>query len=53
VLFNAGVQVPVTPFVDVVGSAESGEPKQIAGTASKVGVIAGLTLMVNVVGLAH
>ena len=39
VLFSAGVQLPVMPFSDVVGSAVSVAPEQIADTGSKVGVI--------------
>ncbi len=53
VLFNAGDQVPVIPFVDVVGNAFNVEPVQIADTALKVGVTLGLTVMVNVVVVAH
>ena len=53
VLFNAGVQVPVIPFSDVVGSADSVAPEQIAATGLKVGVMFGLTVMVNVAVVAH
>ena len=41
------------PFVDVVGNAESEPPEQIAGTALKVGVMFGLTVIVNVAMVAH
>ena len=52
-MFNAGVQLPVIPFSDVVGSAVSVAPEQIAATGLKVGVIFGLTVMVNVAVVAH
>ena len=53
VLFNAGAQVPVIPFMDVVGSAAKAAPEQIAATGLKVGVIFGFTVMVKVVVVAH
>jgi len=53
VLFNAGDQVPVNPLVDVVGSAVSVAPEHIGATAANAGVIFGLTVMVNVVVVAH
>ena len=53
VLFKAGAQVPLMPFVDVVGIAASGSPEQMAATAANVGVINGLTVIVSVVGTAH
>jgi purine nucleoside phosphorylase len=37
-LFNAGAQVPVIPFNDVVGSAASTSPEQIAATGLNVGI---------------
>ena len=52
-LFNAGLQVPVMPLFDVVGSAASAEPEQIGATAVKVGVTFALTVIVNVVVVAH
>ena len=52
-MFSAGVQVPVMPFSDVVGKAASKSPEQIAATGSNVGVIFGLTVMVNVAVVAH
>ena len=52
-MFNAGVQLPVIPFSDVVGSADSVPPEQIAATGLKVGVMFGLTVMVNVAVVAH
>ena len=52
-LFSAGAQVPVMPLVDVVGRAVRVAPEQIGATAVNVGVIFGLTVMVNVVVVAH
>ena len=53
VLFNAGAQVPVMPLVDVVGNGDSTAPEQMGATAVNVGVIFGLTVMINVVVVAH
>ncbi len=53
VLFSAGDQVPVMPLFEVVGSAVRVAPEQIGATAVNVGVILGLTVMVNVVVVAH
>ena len=53
VLFRTGAHVPVIPFVDVVGRAESIVPEQTGQTAAKVGVAIGLTVIVNVAVLAH
>ena len=52
-LFRAGLHVPVIPFVEVVGNALKLPPEQIGATGLKVGVTLGLTVMVNVVGVAH
>ena len=52
-MFNAGAQVPVMPFNEVVGNAVSVWPEQIAGTAVNVGVTFGLTVIVIVVAVAH
>ena len=38
-LFNAGDQVPVMPFVEVDGKGDSRSPEQIGETAAKVGVL--------------
>ena len=38
VLFNAGDQVPLIPFSDVVGNEDKVAPEQIAATGLKVGV---------------
>ena len=40
-------------LVDDVGSAASAAPEQIGATALNVGVIFGLTVIVNVVVVAH
>ena len=53
VLFNAGDHVPVILLSEVVGKAVNAPPEQIAATGLKVGVAAGLTVMVNVVVDAH
>ena len=52
-LFNAGDQVPEIPLVETVGKADKVCPLQIGLTEVKVGVIAGLTVIVKVVELAH
>jgi hypothetical protein len=53
VLFSAGVQLPVMPLLDVVGSAVRVAPEQIGATALNVGVMFGFTTIVNVVVVAH
>ena len=52
-MFNAGVQLPVMPFSDVVGNPDSAPPEQIVATGVKVGVMFGLTVMVKVAVVAH
>ena len=53
VLFKTGDQVPLMPLLEVVGNADKVPPEQIGATAVNVGVIFGLTVIVNVVGNAH
>ena len=53
VLLSAGAHVPVIALFDVVGNAASGSPEQMGATAVKVGVMFGLTVIVNVVVVAH
>ena len=53
VLFNAGLQVPVIPFREVVGNGDNIAPEQIAATAVNVGVLFGLTFIVSVAVVAH
>ena len=53
VLFSTGDQVPVIPLVDVVGKAANAVPEQIGATAVKVGVTFGVTVIDNVVVVAH
>ena len=53
VLSKAGVQVPVMPLFEVVGSGDSVAPEQIGPTALNVGVMLELTTIVNVVVVAH
>ena len=54
-MFNAGDHVPVigVAFVDDVGSGDKVPPEQIGGTALKVGVMFGFTVIVNVAVVAH
>ena len=52
-MFSAGAHVPVMPLLDVVGSAVSVAPEQIGPTALNVGVMFGLTVIINVVVVAH
>ena len=53
VLFNAGDQLPVIPFNDVVGNADNVPPEQIGATALNVGVTLLLTVIVNEAAVAH
>ena len=53
VLLNAGAQVPVIPLVDVVGKVIAAAPLQIAAIGLNVGVMLGLTVILNVVVVAH
>jgi hypothetical protein len=53
VLLSAGDHEPVMPLFEVVGSADSVAPEQIGATALNVGVTFGLTVIVNVVVVAH
>ena len=41
------------PLVEVVGNADKVAPEQIGATALNVGVMFGLTVIVNVVVVAH
>ena len=50
---SAGDQVPVILLLEVVGNADKVAPEQIGATAVNVGVIFGLTVIVNVVVVAH
>ena len=53
VLFNAGDHVPLIPLSDVVGNADNVAPEQIGATGLNVGVTLALTVIVNVVVVAH
>jgi hypothetical protein len=53
VLSKAGDQLPVIPLVEVVGSADKVAPEQMGATALNVGVMFELTVIVNVVVVAH
>ena len=52
-LTTAGDQVPVMPFVDVVGNVGATEPEQKGATAAKVGVTLGVIVTSNVAVVAH
>ena len=54
-MFSAGDQLPVigVALVDDVGNADKVAPKHIGATALNVGVMFGLTVMINVVVVAH
>ena len=52
-MFNAGLQEPVMPLSEVVGNGDKAAPEQIAATALKIGVMRGLTVMVNGAVVAH
>ena len=49
----AGAQVPVIPFVEVLGSIGAKAPLHIAGMAANNGVMFGLTVTDKVTWLAH
>jgi len=53
VLSSTGAQVPVIPLLEVVGSAASVAPEQIAATGVNAGVMFGLTVIINVVVVAQ
>ena len=53
VLFNADEHVPVILLREVVGRAANTPPEHIAATGLNVGVMVGLTVMLNVVVEAH
>jgi hypothetical protein len=43
----------VIPFVDVVGNTGAADPTHNGPTAAKVGTVGALTVMLNVVVVAH
>ena len=53
VLFSAGLQLPVMPCSDVVGSGLRGSPSQMGATELNNGRTFGLTVMVMVLVVAH
>ena len=53
VLSSAGDQLPLIPLSDVVGNGDNVAPEQIGPTALNVGVTLLLTVIVNVVVVAH
>ena len=52
-MITAGDQVPAIPLLDVAGNAGAVEFRQISPITSKVGVVAGVTLMFIVTGTAQ
>ena len=54
-MFSAGDQLPVigVALVDDVGNGDKVAPEQMGATALNVGVIFGLTVIVNVAVVAH
>ena len=52
-LLIAGDQVPVMPFVDVVGKAGTLAPLQYGPTAANVGVTLGVMVIVSEAVVAH
>jgi len=53
VLSKVGDHVPVIPLLEVVGSGVRVAPEQIGAIAVNVGVVFELTVIVNVVVVAH
>ena len=53
VLITAGNQVPAIPLLEVAGNAGAVLLRQISPITSKVGVVAGVTLILMVTGVAH
>ena len=54
-MFNDGDQLPVigVALVDDVGNGDNVAPEQMGATALNVGVMFGLTVIVNVAVVAH
>lgn len=52
-MFKAGLHVPVILFNDIAGNGVKAAPGHIGATGLKVGVTAGLTVMVKFVVAAH
>ena len=55
VLFIAGLHVPVIAglLVELIGNAASAAPEHIGATALKVGMMLGVTVIINDVVVAH
>ena len=53
VLFKAGAHVPEIPLLEVADSGDNVAPEHIGATAVNVGVTLVLTVIVNVVVVAH
>ena len=52
-MFSAGAHVPVIPLLEVTGNAFNVAPEQTGATAVNVGVMFGLTVIINVAVVAH
>ena len=52
-LITAGLHVPVTPLVDVVGNSGAVAPLQMLAGIVNVGVVFGVTVTLIVTGKAH
>ena len=50
---SGGVQLPVKPLLEVVGSGAMDSPLHITPILVKVGTTFGVTVIVNVVNVAH
>ena len=52
-LTGDGLQVPVTPLLDVVGSTGAADPLHIGAGVVNVGTVCGFTVTVRVAVVAH
>ena len=52
-LTGDGLQVPVTPLLDVVGSTGAADPLHIGAGVVNVGTVCGVTVTVNDAVVAH
>ena len=52
-MLTAGLQVPVTPLLDVVGRTGAADPLQIGAGVVNVGTVCGVTVTVSVTVVAH
>ena len=52
-LTGDGLQVPVTPLLDVVGRTGAADPLHIGAGVVNVGTVCGVTVTVSVAVIAH